>query len=123
MNTAYFYVREVRSDGSTHRIGCIALGKTDQPGILNVSYSLASPGDAFNQVVAVKKAVGRLNSPSFARPAQIAKIDPTDGTDGLAYLLGQLEIPFKGMSRINTQLADEGLRGALQNLKEVVSTA
>lgn len=119
-NTSYFYLRKYNlSDRGFHRFGCIALGKTAEPGVLHVTYSLLAPGDRFNANYARKSAIGRLNSLSHCATIHVEDINKQ--THPLWFIFKSLNIAPK-IIRNHSDIAEDkcsrALNGALLELTD-----
>lgn len=122
-NTSYFYLRKYNAkDRGFHRFGCIAIGKTADPGTLCVSYSLLAGGDKFNAAFARTAAVGRLNSVKHS--INIAATELKEDLSPTMFLIAKLGITDK-IARNHKNIAldkcEPALAGALLELEPRVT--
>ena len=119
-NTSYFYLRKYSPiDRGFHRFGCIAIGKTANPSVLAVAYSLCSRSDKFNAAYARQSAIGRLNSVKHS--VEISLKDATVGyPNPIGYIIQSLNLGDK-LSRNHPEWdysrCSSALKGALLELQ------
>ena len=70
--TVHCWLREVREDGSLHRVGCVALKRTAK-GVMS-AFTLCSPGDKFDVKHARRLAVRRLGFPTKVKKLNMVNL-------------------------------------------------